>query len=185
MFKRRREKKTAYRKRLGMLKSGNVRLVVRRTSNSVHVQAVEYAETGDKTVVEVSAKNLTAYGWKGHPANLPAAYLTGFLAGLRCIKKGIKTAILDIGLQTSVKENAVYAAVSGAMEAGMELPVNKDILPSKARISGMHIVEYAKKIKDDKERYDRQFAMYLKNKLDPEKLPEHFEEVKKKIAESG
>ena len=185
MLKRRREKKTDYKKRLGMLKSGSVRLVVRRTINNIHIQAVEYAETGDKTMVEVSAKNLNAYGWKGHPANLPAAYLTGYLAGLRCIKKGIKKAILDIGLQTSVKENAVYAAVAGAIEAGMELPVNKGILPSKGRISGMHIAEYAKKIKEDKERYDRQFAMYLKNKLDPEKLPDHFEEVKKKIAESG
>jgi large subunit ribosomal protein L18 len=185
MFRRRREKKTHYRQRLGLLKSGSVRLVVRRSINNIHIQAVEYGESGDKTVSEVSAKNLKEYGWKGHPANLPAAYLTGFLIGMKCLKSGIKQAILDIGLQTPVKKNAVYAAVSGAVDAGLEIPVNKAILPDKDRIKGLHIAAYAKKIKEDKEKYEKQFSMYLKSGLDPEKLPDHFEETKKKISESG
>ena len=185
MFKRRKERKTDYRQRLAMLKSGNIRLVVRRTINNIHIQAIEYRESGDKTVLEISAKKLREYGWKGHLANLPAAYLTGFLAGLKCLKSGIKKAILDIGLQTSIKENAIYAAVLGAIDAGLEIPVNRKILPSENRVKGLHIAEYAKKIKEDREKYEKQFSTYLKNGLEPEKLPEHFEDTKKKISESG
>jgi len=33
----------------------------------------------------------------------------------------------------------------------------------------------------DPEKYNRQFSRYLKNGLEPEKIVEHFEEVKNKI----
>jgi len=183
LFKRRRKKRTDYRKRLALLKSGRIRLVVRRTLNNIHVQAIEYREGGDKTILEMSASDLEKYGWKGHLANIPAAYLTGFLIGLKCLKNGIKKAILDIGLQTSVKGNAIYAAVMGAIDSGLEIPVNRDILPSENRVKGLHIAEYAKKLKENKEKYEKQFSAYLKNGLEPEKLPEHFEDVKKRISE--
>ena len=35
--------------------------------------------------------------------------------------------------------------------------------------------------KDNEERYKRQFSDYIKKGLDPEKLPEHFADIKKKI----
>lgn len=183
LFKRRMEKKTDYRQRLALIKSGDTRLAVRRNLNNIHIQAIQYKEDGDRTILEESASSLKKYGWKGHLANIPAAYLTGFLIGSKCIKKGIKKAILDIGLQTSVKGNAIYAAALGAMDAGLEIPVNKEILPDEKRIRGMHIAEYAKKLKHDKESYEKQFSSYLKNGFEPEKLPEHFEDIKKKISE--
>ena len=180
-FKRRRKRKTDYRQRLALLKAGSTRLVVRRALSHIHIQAIEY-QKGDTTVMEVSSKELRKYGWKGHLGNLASAYLTGFLTGLRCLKKGIKNAVLDAGLQSSVKGNAIYAAALGARDAGLKLPLSKSVLEEK-RAKGLHIAEYAKKIKQDKEKYEKQFAAYLKNGLEPEKLPEHFEDVKKKISE--
>ena len=183
LFKRRRKNKTDYRQRLALLKSGGIRLVVRRTLNNVHVQAIEYIEDGDKTRLEASASDLKKYGWKGHLANIPATYLTGFLVGLKCLKNGIKEAILDIGLQTSIRGNAIYAAVLGAIDAGLKIPVNREILPSENRIKGLHIADYAKKLKQEKERYGKQFSAYLLKGLEPEKLSEHFEDTKQKISE--
>ncbi len=182
MLRRRREKKTDYRQRLFMLKSGKTILVVRRSINNIHMQLIQYHKKGDKTVLEDSSKSLKKYGWKGHCGNLSAAYLTGMLIGFKALKKNIREAILNSGLQMSVKGNAIYAAVAGAKDAGMEIPVGKDILPSRERISGRHIAEYAAKLKKSStERYKKQFSECLKNGLEPEKIEDHFEDVKKNI----
>lgn len=182
MLRRRREKKTDYRQRLSMLKSGKTVFVVRRSANNIHIQLIQYHKKGDKTVLEDSSKSLKKYGWRGHCGNLSAAYLTGMLIGFKALKKNIAEAILNSGLQMSVKGNAIYAAVAGAKDAGMEIPASKDILPSRERISGRHIAEYAAKLKkSSSEQYKKQFSECLKNGLEPEKIEEHFEVVKKKI----
>ena len=50
-FRRRREGKTDYRKRLKLLLSRKPRLVVRKSLNNIIAQIVEYDEKGDRVVV--------------------------------------------------------------------------------------------------------------------------------------
>ncbi|MEM7819828.1 MAG: 50S ribosomal protein L18 [Candidatus Aenigmatarchaeota archaeon] len=181
MFRRRREFKTDYRQRLGLLKSGKPRLVIRRFTNNIRIQIVKYEPHGDKTLIDEMTKNLRKFGWKGHCGNTPAAYLAGLIVGLKAAQKDIDSAVLDIGLHTSTKGSLIYAAALGAKDAGLKINLNNNIVPDIKRISGLHISNYAKLLKKDKEKYAKQFSQYIKNGLDPEKLPEHFEEVKKNI----
>ncbi|MFA4819736.1 MAG: 50S ribosomal protein L18 [Candidatus Aenigmatarchaeota archaeon] len=185
-FDRRRKKKTDYVQRLALLKSDKPRLAIRKTLNNFHLQVIILETTGDRTEVEVFSKALKKYGWKGHGGNLPAAYLTGYLAGLMALKKNIKEANVDIGLQMSVKASGLYAAAAGARDAGLIIPLGKEAIPKMDRISGKHIAEYAQKLKSDGEKYKKQFSGYIKAGLQPEDLPKHFQEVKDKInAEFG
>jgi len=182
-FRRRRKNITDYRKRLKLLKSKKPRLVVRRFLNNIIAQITLYNEKGDKTLLTVHSKILEKkYGWKGHRGNLPTAYLVGLLAGLEAKKKGIEEAILDIGRFRSTKENSLYSALKGIIDAGLNIPYNEEILPSEDRIKGEHIKNYALMLKEkEPEKYNKQFSRYLKNGLEPEKIVEHFEEVKNKI----
>ena len=180
-FSRRRKQKTDYEQRLGLLKSGKPRIVIRRALENIRIQFIISEEKGDKTVVETTSRDLTKYGWKGHGGNLPSAYLTGYLAGLRAAKHGIKEAVVDIGLQKSVKFSALYAAALGARDAGVHVNVGKSVTPPADRISGKHVAAFAGKLKAEPEKYRRQFSGYLKEGLPPEDLPKHFEEVKHKI----
>lgn len=124
---------------------------------------------------------LKKYGWKGHRGNLPSAYLVGLIAGYEALKRGYKEAVLDIGRYKSTKGNALYAVLKGALDAGLNIPHSETILPSEDRIRGEHIANYAKMLKENEELYKKQFSRYLKEGLDPEQLPNHFEEVKQKI----
>lgn len=185
IFKRRRAQRTDYRQRLALLRSGTPRMIVRRHLKNFQIQIIGYDEAGDKVSLEVSSKMLTRFGWLGHPGNTSAAYLTGYLAGAKALSLKISRAILDLGVQTSVKGSSVYAAALGAKHAGLDIPIG-EIMPGQDRIKGEHVAKYAALLKkDDKEKYKKQFSSYLKKNLEPEKLPEHFEEVKKKIFESA
>src|SRR3989344_2378594 len=181
-FKRRQNQKTDYQQRFALLKSGKPRIVVRRSLESVRVQFIISEESGDKTVVETTSRNLAKYGWKGHGGNTSSAYLAGYLAGLRAVKHGVKEAVVDIGLQKSVKFSSLYAAALGARDAGVHVNVGKEVAPTVDRIHGKHVAAYAQKLKADPEKYRRQFSRYLKDGVVPEEIPKHFEEVKAKIA---
>lgn len=183
-LKRRREKKTDYYQRLRLLKSGKLRLVVRKSLRNMLVQIVKYEPDGDKTILTIMTKHLRKFGWKGGN-NVSSAYLTGLLVGFEALKRGIREAILDIGLQRSTKGNKIYALVKGCNDAGFKVPVGEKVLPSDERIKGKHIEEYAKILKEtNPEGYKKQFSGYLKNGLKPEEFTKHFEEVKNKIIES-
>ncbi|MBI4162752.1 MAG: 50S ribosomal protein L18 [Candidatus Aenigmarchaeota archaeon] len=182
MLRRRREGRTDYRARLAMVKSRTARIVIRKSLNNIHIQVIDYSTTGDKTVINVFSKKLAKYDWKYHGGSMPSAYLIGFLAGNMALSKGIKTAYLDIGLQTSTKGSVLYAAALGAKDSGLNVPIGKDILPSQDRISGKHIAKYAEALKkSDQAKYNRQFSYYNKNNLEAEKMPEKFAETKSKI----
>lgn len=182
MYKRRRLQKTDYKQRLALLRGEKPRLIVRRGINGFRVQLIEYNERGDKVIVEASSRMLKKYGWLGHLGNTPAAYLTGYLAGVLCAnKKAAREAVLDIGLQNSVKGSSIYAAVLGAKHAGLNVPLG-DVAPPEDRIHGRHVSELAEKLKKEShEKYKKQFSSYLKNGLQPENMHKHFEEVKQKI----
>ena len=80
-YRRKREGKTNYKKRLGYLKSENPRLVIRKSLNNVNVQIIAFQSKGDKILASGHSKELQKYGWKNIRSNLPTAYLTGLLAG--------------------------------------------------------------------------------------------------------
>ncbi len=181
-FRRIREGKTRYNKRLKLVKSGKPRLVVRRFANTILAQIVVYHPEADETVVSASTADLKRLGWKAHGGNVPAAYLVGYLVAKRAIAKGVKEAVLDIGFATPVRGTAPFAVLKGAIDAGLDVPHNEAAFPSEDRINGEHIAAYAKKLKEeDPDRYKRQFSKYLEKGLNPEDLPKHFEEIFEKV----
>src|SRR3989304_5863170 len=97
-YRRKRENKTNYTKRLKLLKSNKIRMVLRKSNKNVWVQFVEYHPDGDKIVASMHSRHLKDMGWNACLTNLPACYLLGLMAGKKAVKNGIKEAILDIGL---------------------------------------------------------------------------------------
>ncbi len=181
--KRRREGKTNYYRRYAMLKSGrDVRLVVRLSNKHVVVQFIKFSAKGDETLVGVSSKTLLRYGWKGYPNNTPATYLVGLIAGLKAKKLGITYAVPDIGLHRPVKGSRVFAAIKGCLDAGIEVPVSEEVLPSDERLCGEHIADYAKKLQTaNEELFKLRFSKILSSGLNLAELPKHFSEVKERI----
>lgn len=155
-FKRRKEGKTDYEKRLQLLKSGNYRLVVRKSLNYITAQVTQFNIKGDSILAAATSRELKKIGWSSACDNLPAAYLTGLLIGKKSLGKKINDVILDAGLYPSVKGSRIYAIVKGAKDAGLNIPVDEEILPNEQRIKGEHITKF-------------------KN------LPSEFEKVKEKI----
>ena len=180
-FRRKREGRTYYKKRMRLLQSRGYRLVVRKSLKNFMVSIVEYNQKGDKVVLTINSKSLSKLGWKADTGNLPSAYLVGMLAGKKAIEKGVKKAIVDLGFNNAIAGTRLYAAVSGAIDAGLEVPCSEDALPDDKRISGEHIANYAREIKGDKEKYAKQFSQYLKKGLHPEDIVKHFNEIKGKI----
>lgn len=184
--RRRREGKTNYHRRYRMVFSGRIRFVVRKTNKYIDVKLVKFDPKGDVTIASAHSSELVnKYGWKGGTASTPAAYLTGYLAALRALKKGIKEAVADIGLHRPVKGSRVFAAVKGGVEAGLKIPVSEEILPEDERVRGEHIAEWAASLKDRQpEVFEKQFSQIIKRGLDPSDYTSHFEEVLEKIRET-
>jgi len=180
-FRRKRQGRTYYKKRMRILMSGRRRFVVRKSLRDMRASIIEYGVKGDKIILSVSSTTLKNLGWKGDNGNLSSAYLVGFLAGKKSIEKGIKEAIFDLGFNNSVKGSRLYAALAGAIDSGLKIPFDQGVLPSKERISGEHIAKYAHLLKSNKEKYERQFSNYLKRGLAPEDAVKHFNEIKGKI----
>ncbi len=180
-FRRKRQGRTYYKKRMRILMSSRPRFVVRKSLRDVQASIIEYSVKGDKIIFTVSSKALKNLGWKGDNGNLSSAYLVGFLAGKKSIEKGINEAIFDLGFNNSVKGSRLYAALAGAIDSGLKIPFDQEILPSKERISGEHIAKYAHSLKSNKEKYEKQFSNYLKRGLATEDAVEHFNEIKGKI----
>lgn len=184
-MRRRREGRTNYQRRLKMVLSGKPRLVIRSTLKTMIVQIAEAKIDGDIIIAAADSKELKKkFDWKYNPGNMPSAYLTGYLCGLRATKTDVKTCILDIGIM--IHKNRVLSAFRGFLDAsGIEVPY-KDKFFKKAnldgRINGEHIENYAKMLsKDDKETYEKKFSKYIANKADPKKIVKNFEKTKKLI----
>lgn len=157
-LKRRREGKTDYRKRLKLLKTSLPRAVIRKTQTNIIVQFIKYEPSGDKVIASAVASELKKLGWSTHTDTVPAAYLTGLLAGKKALKKDVTGAVLDIGLNTSTKGARVFAGLKGILDAGVNVPHDKAVLPSEDRLKGMHInKELEKAIEDIKKRIVEEF----------------------------
>jgi len=180
-FRRRREGKTDYYQRKELVKSGKARLVVRCTLSHSLIQFIKAELKGDRVLLAATTREIQKkYGWNASTGNIPATYLTGFLAGLKARSAGLKEAILDVGIKKPSKGSKIYAGLKGVLDAGISVPVKENLLPEDVRIRGEHVANYWKKIGEPTVKEYR-FSQYLKNNLSPEKLPEHFEEVKQSI----
>jgi len=177
-FKRRRLNLTNYRKRLALLKAAVPRFVVRKTNRSVIMQLIQFTPKFDKTLISANSAELKSVGWHSK-ANLPTAYLTALLCAERAKGAKLENAVLDIGLQSASKGAFMFAALKGALDGGLKIPVG-EVEFDEARISGKHIAEYAKKIAGS-DAYTKQFGGYIKAGAKPEQLDAQFAEAKKKI----
>ncbi|MDF1540200.1 MAG: 50S ribosomal protein L18 [Candidatus Thorarchaeota archaeon] len=139
-FRRRREGKTNYYRRRRLLLSKQPRLVIRKTNTKIIVQVMTAKIPGDVTEASAISSELLKHGWGAATNNLPSAYLTGLLAGLRAKSRGVDYAVLDIGLNPPVKGSKIYAAMKGVVDAGIDVPHSPDILPDEDRLSGKHII---------------------------------------------
>jgi len=171
-FRRRREGLTDYYLRTKLLRSGLPRVVVRISNRHVRVMVVSSKPIGDIALASAFSQELKRFGWPFSFKNTPAAYLTAYLAGLRCLRKGVSEGVLDVGLHKPVKGGRVYAACKGLLDAGFNIRVDESMLPEESRIIGEHIVNYFK-------------ASGRESKgLRIEDMPKVFEEVKNRIKEA-
>jgi len=180
-FRRRREGKTDYEARRAFVLSGKPRLIVRGTLKNVIAQIIVAKPQGDEVLVSAHSKELENYGWQTTRGNLPAAYLTGLICGLKARANGIKEAILDIGLNSPSKSARVFAVLKGVLDAGLQVPYSEEKMPDEKRIKGEHIAQYAESLVANPEVYQSKFSKYLQQKIPPETLPKHFAKVKAEI----
>lgn len=129
-YRRRREGKTNFAKRLALVKSGKPRMVVRRSNKHVRIQFVEFDAKGDRTLLTVDDASLKKnFNWPSR-RNVWTAYLTGLYAGREAGKKGVKEFVLDMGSYTPSKGNLVFAALKGAVDAGLAARFDEGMVPS-------------------------------------------------------
>jgi large subunit ribosomal protein L18 len=174
-MRRRREARTDYGQRLRLLKSGKPRLVARVSNNHVRAQLVTPGPDGDETLAAATSDDLSEYGWEAPTGNLPSAYLTGYLAGVRALDAAVTEAVLDIGLRTATPGNKVFAVQEGTIDAGVDSPHNDAVLPDWERNRGEHIAAYAEQ--RDEPLYSGAF--------DAVDLPEHFDTVRERLMEDN
>ena len=143
-FRRVRSGKTDYRARKQLLISKKPRLVIRKSLKNTMVQIIVLADAGDKTLVSANTHDLKKYGYTGGTGNITSAYLAGLLLGYRARTTGQKEAILDVGLYHTTRGGRLFAALKGAVDAGLDVPHEPEIFPSEDRITGKHIDKYRK-----------------------------------------
>jgi large subunit ribosomal protein L18 len=172
-MRRRREARTDYHQRLRLLKSGKPRLVARKSNQAVTAQLITRGTGGDETIASARSTELDEYGWEAPTGNLPAAYLTGVLAGLRAVEAGLEEAVLDIGLNSPTPGSKVFAVQEGAIDAGLEVPHNDSVLADWSRTRGEHIADYADRNEED----------LYSGDFDATELPDHFDELRETLLE--
>jgi len=137
ILRRLREEKTNYRKRGTMLIGKRDFITVTISNQNTLVQILTPGMTGDKVISSAHSRYLIEKGWKGSRKSVPAAYLTGYLAGKKAISKGAKDAILYTGTKRYTQRMA--AALKGIIDAGLKVPASEDTFPPEDRINGKHL----------------------------------------------
>ena len=138
ILKRKRMGVTDYRKRLKLLRSESPRLIVRPTGRGIVVQAAEYAPEGDMVLATVNANTLKkTLGLSGN--NSQVAYISGYYLGMKAASKGVEYAVVDTGRFRLTRGGRISCAIKGAVDAGLEINVSEEILPSEDRIQGKHL----------------------------------------------
>lgn len=149
--RRRKEGKTDYKARFNMLKSEKPRLVIRKTNRYIIAQIVESKAAQDHVLITVSSKDLLEKGWpkdkSGSLKSLMAAYLTGYLL-VKNLREKPKQIIFDSGMHRHIKGSRIYAALRGAVDAGLNIPHNPETLPSDERLKLNEKTSSLLKLKD-------------------------------------
>jgi len=186
-FRRRREGKTNFTRRLKMIKSRRNRLIIRCSLKNTIVQIADSTIHGDNIIASSHSQQLAkAFGWNYNSGSLPSAYLTGYLCGMRAKKANIEDAILDIGI--IIHTDQVKAAFKGFLDAGIEIPHDESWFPKvlTSRMTGEHIKKYAEKLsKESSDKYKKMFSKSLKNNADPMKIVEEFKKTKDAIGKKA
>lgn len=165
-LRRRRQGKTNYYQRRELLKSGKNRLIIRKSTKNMRVQFIDAQPNGDITLSSSSSIELKDYSWSISNGNIPAAYVTGYLAGKKALNKGVNNAILDLGVQSNSSGSRIYAALKGVIDAGIDIPSNNKIFPDKEVLYGSHIKKIGENIqKEDSKDFKKRFAKYTKAKI--------------------
>ena len=139
-LRRRREGKTNYRKRLKLLRSRKIRMVVRKSLKNTQIQFVEYREDGDNVLTMANSNELVSkYNWRYSTSTIPAAYLTGFLAGKKAKDKNIVECVLDTGRHIPAFGSKIFASLKGVLDAGVECSHSEEKIPNEDRIMGKHL----------------------------------------------
>lgn len=138
-FRRKREGRTNYKKRLALLKSGQPRLVIRKSNRHLQLQLVRYEPDGDKVLITINTRMLLKHGWTHSTKSTPAAYLAGILFGQAAKAQKISDAIADIGLQKHRSGTRICAALKGVNDGGLVVPAGQEIYPQADRLLGKHL----------------------------------------------
>lgn len=140
-FKRRMHGKTDYAKRLALMKSGKIRMVIRCSNKGLVIQFVQYSEKGDIIIYNMHSSLLKKLYNFPAKCNTPTAYLTGLYAGIRAKAKGVAEAIVDIN-KTASKGAIVFVAVKGATDAGINIPMDEaKIVPERLNCSHLQKIK--------------------------------------------
>ena len=116
-YRRKRLGYTNYKERLRIVRTRKLRLVFRKSLKNLYAQIIDYNDDGDKILITATTIELTKKYNLGIPrTNLPSAYLLGFLTAIKAKNKGIKEAILDIGMYRNVKGSLAYGFLNGALD---------------------------------------------------------------------
>ncbi len=142
ILRRLREEKTNYKRRTAMLMGKRDFVTVKISNENTLVQIHKPELRGDKVIASAHSRFLLKQGWNGSRKNIPAAYLTGYLAGKKAIAKGGKDAILYRGTDRYITRMA--AALKGVLDAGLKIPAKAESFPPEERIKGEHL-----KVKND------------------------------------
>jgi len=181
ILRRRREGKTNYRKRKAIIMSKLPFVSIFIGKKNILVQISLPQKEGDLTLTSAHSRELMKYGWLASRKNIPTAYLVGLLTGLKARGK-IDKAVLYLGLKHFMYNSRITAIMKGILDAGISIPLEEEILPSEEMLKGRHIADYAKYLlESDKDLYKKRFSELIGKGLNPESLPEHFEEIRKKI----
>ena len=137
ILRRLREEKTNYRKRGTLLIGRRDFITVNITNENTQVQILKPGMTGDNLTAAEDSSCLTKQGSTVSTKAVPAAYLTGYLAGKKALGNGAKDAVLYTGTRRYTQRMA--AALKGVVDAGLKVPADPETFPSEDRIKGEHL----------------------------------------------
>jgi len=137
ILRRSRNEKTNYKRRRNLLMGRRDFITVQISNENTLVQIHKPELSGDKVLSSAHSRSLLSKGWKGSRKSIPAAYLTGYLAGKKALSHGIENAVLYTGTRKYTRR--IAAALKGVIDAGLEVPADQETFPSEERITGKHL----------------------------------------------
>ena len=112
-------------------------VTVQISNENTLVQIHKPEIAGDKVLSSAHSRSLLKQGWKGSRKSIPAAYLTGYLAGRKALAQGVKSGVLYVGTRRYTQR--IAAALKGVIDAGLEVPADEETYPSEDRNAGKHL----------------------------------------------